>query len=42
MRRGRPKHTVAFERPTRIIVRFEDEQEARRFYFTFDGRFISL
>jgi hypothetical protein len=30
-------------RPTRIIVRFADEQEAQRFYFTFDGRgFLSL
>jgi hypothetical protein len=41
-RRDRPKHAIAFERPARIIVRFEDEQDARRFYFTFDGQFIRL
>jgi hypothetical protein len=42
LRRDQPKHAIAFERPARIIVRFEDEQDARRFYFTFDGRFIRL
>jgi hypothetical protein len=42
LRQSRPKHAIAFERPARVIVRFAEEQAARNFYYTFNGRFISL
>jgi hypothetical protein len=36
------EHAVAFERPAKLIVRFEHDTSARFFWQAFSGRFITL